>query len=462
MKRVTFLAILILVVIFSGCGKKQSDQTIISAQISNTGGGSFTLTSLKGFEHVINVREDGSFTDTLDIEKGTYYAVYDKTGIQLYLDKGSIVSFVADANDFNNTLHFEGDFSELNNYYAYKSKVTGAIESTFKTTYSLEENAFLNFADSVKQMLLSKFEQVPSVPEYIIPLEKNAIGYYSKSLIGNYPSYHPYMTQNEAYEPSAELTAQLAEPRYDQVADYFYSQDYNVSLLRGVMQKGYELRQSEDSLNQRDAEFKVITQLENDTIRESLLYSFASMTLSIMKEGDRKDYYDRFMTHCTNKIYQEKITELYASLSRLAKGNPSPVFTGYLNYNGGTSSLEDFKGKFVYIDVWATWCGPCKAEIPYLIEIEKQFHGKNIEFVSISVDTESAFQTWRDMIAEKRMGGVQLFADDSFDSDFIKSYEIRGIPQFILLDPQGNIISSQAPRPSEKETLEALLNSLEL
>jgi hypothetical protein len=66
------------------------------------------------------------------------------------------------------------------------------------------------------------------------------------------------------------------------------------------------------------------------------------------------------------------------------------------------------------------------------------------------------------MIAEKKMGGVQLFADDSFDSDFIKAYEIRGIPQFILLDPQGNIVSSQAPRPSEKETLETLLNNLEL
>ncbi len=283
------------------------------------------MTSLSGFEHVINVREDGSFTDTLDIAKGSYYAVFDKTSIQLYLDKGSMISFVADAADFNNTLQFEGDFSELNNYYAYKNKVTREIESNFQTVYSLEENDFLNFADSVKQMLLSKFAQLASVPEEVILLEKNAIGYYSKSLTQDYPSYHPYMTQNEAYEPSAEITAQLKEPLYDQVADYFYSRDYNASLLRGIMQKGYELTQSDDSLNQRDAEFKVITQLENDTIRESLLYSFANMFLSIMKEDDRKDYYDRFMTHCTKKIYQEKITDLYASLSRLAKGNPSPV-----------------------------------------------------------------------------------------------------------------------------------------
>ena len=56
------------------------------------------------------------------------------------------------------------------------------------------------------------------------------------------------------------------------------------------------------------------------------------------------------------------------------------------NYAGETSSLEDFKGRYVYIDVWATWCGPCKKEIPYLKAIEEKFHNRNIEFVSISVD----------------------------------------------------------------------------
>ena len=56
------------------------------------------------------------------------------------------------------------------------------------------------------------------------------------------------------------------------------------------------------------------------------------------------------------------------------------------NQNGETISLSDLKGKYVYIDVWATWCGPCIAEIPSLKKVEKLYHNKNIEFVSISID----------------------------------------------------------------------------
>jgi thiol-disulfide isomerase/thioredoxin len=69
----------------------------------------------------------------------------------------------------------------------------------------------------------------------------------------------------------------------------------------------------------------------------------------------------------------------------------------YLNFKGGNTKLSDFKGKYVYIDVWATWCGPCRAEIPFLKKTEEKYEGKNIAFVSISVDVQKDFdsQSWR-------------------------------------------------------------------
>jgi len=132
-------------------------------------------------------------------------------------------------------------------------------------------------------------------------------------------------------------------------------------------------------------------------------------------------------------------------------GKPSPTFENYENHAGGTTSLADLKGKFVYIDMWATWCGPCKREIPFLKEVEKEFHGKNIEFVSISVDRKNAHETWVNMIKEKEMTGVQLFADNNFQSKFAVDYGVNSIPRFILLDPNGNIVSADAPRPSSPE-----------
>lgn len=147
--------------------------------------------------------------------------------------------------------------------------------------------------------------------------------------------------------------------------------------------------------------------------------------------------------------------------AKLAKGQPSPKFINYTNFNGGTSSLADYKGSYVYMDVWATWCVPCIMEIPYLKKVEKEYEGKNIKFLSISADQPKDEQKWRAMIKDKDLHGVQLLADNAIESEFFMNYFIYGIPRFILLDPQGNIVSYDAPRPSE-ERLKNLFNSLDI
>lgn len=132
----------------------------------------------------------------------------------------------------------------------------------------------------------------------------------------------------------------------------------------------------------------------------------------------------------------------------------------YLNFKGGNTKLSDFKGKYVYIDVWATWCGPCRAEIPFLKKTEEKYEGKNIAFVSISVDVQKDFEKWKKFVDEKQLGGVQLFADQDWNSDFMKSFSINSIPRFILIDPTGKIVSADAARPSSpklQEQLDALL-----
>jgi thiol-disulfide isomerase/thioredoxin len=131
----------------------------------------------------------------------------------------------------------------------------------------------------------------------------------------------------------------------------------------------------------------------------------------------------------------------------------------FVNYKGGKTKLEDFKGKYVYIDVWATWCGPCRAEIPFLQKVEKQYEGKNIAFVSISVDVQKDVEKWKKMVKDKEMGGEQLFADNDFSSDFVKKFAINSIPRFILIDPTGKVVHADAPRPSNPE-LQKELDSL--
>ena len=137
---------------------------------------------------------------------------------------------------------------------------------------------------------------------------------------------------------------------------------------------------------------------------------------------------------------------------------PSALFE-YENQKGGKTKLEDLRGKYVYIDVWATWCGPCRGEIPFLQKVEEQYKGKNIEFVSISIDVAKDHDKWKNFVTDKQLGGIQLLADKDWKSDFIMSYGINSIPRFILIDPKGIIVKGDAVRPSDPK-LQKLLDSL--
>ena len=137
------------------------------------------------------------------------------------------------------------------------------------------------------------------------------------------------------------------------------------------------------------------------------------------------------------------------------EGEPAIDFN-YPDIEGNEISLTSFKGDLVYVDVWATWCGPCKAEIPSLQKLETDYHGKDIAFMSVSLDTDK--EAWEKMVAEKELGGVQLWANGW--SKITKDYAIFGIPRFMLFDANGNIISSDAPRPSSSEIRELLESNL--
>lgn len=166
--------------------------------------------------------------------------------------------------------------------------------------------------------------------------------------------------------------------------------------------------------------------------------------------------------------YRNYLSEAIALRTSLPKGSASPTFEDYENFDGGKTSLSDLKGKYVYVDVWATWCGPCKIEIPALKSLEKQYEDKNIQFVSISIDDdrshgswEAAKSKWKTMVDVESLRGLQLFAPNGWNSDFIRNYKINGIPRFLLIDPNGNIVTADAPRPTDPALIE-LFNELSI
>ena len=154
-------------------------------------------------------------------------------------------------------------------------------------------------------------------------------------------------------------------------------------------------------------------------------------------------------------VHQPILVEAYDNLCRanrkLEKGQPAVSFT-FPDINGKEVSLSDFKGKYVYVDLWATWCGPCNAEIPSLKKLEEEFQGRNIYFVSISCDKSQ--DEWEKFVRERQMGGIQLHMRGN--NKYMEELGNNGIPRFLLIDREGNFIDANMSRPSDPRTLKIL------
>src|SRR5690554_1479838 len=135
----------------------------------------------------------------------------------------------------------------------------------------------------------------------------------------------------------------------------------------------------------------------------------------------------------------------------LSIGKTAPDFT-LTDLDGNEVSLSDFQGKYVFIDFWAAWCGPCREENPLLLEVYKQFAGEDFEIISVSLDqTEEA---WRQAVQEDKLTWTQLH--DPVNS-VASSYMVQSIPNTWLLDKEGNILHKEIRSAELTEILKGLL-----
>ncbi len=138
------------------------------------------------------------------------------------------------------------------------------------------------------------------------------------------------------------------------------------------------------------------------------------------------------------------VTEKFRGLS---PGDKAFDFKFKSNKGNTYFSLADFKGKYILMDLWATWCAPCKAQTPYFKKLAKEFQGENIEFITLSFDKDR--KAWLKYIKEHDLNGINLIVDNGFNSEFSKFYKLTGIPRFILIDSEGKLVDAFAPRPSD-------------
>ncbi|HSZ86117.1 MAG TPA: TlpA disulfide reductase family protein [Puia sp.] len=145
------------------------------------------------------------------------------------------------------------------------------------------------------------------------------------------------------------------------------------------------------------------------------------------------------LSNQTKSSYGGKLLSKEISVIKKATiGNLSPLFN--LNdTNGRVFFLKEFRGKYVLIDFWASWCGPCRAQIPALKTVFEKYKSKKFEILAISLDTDR--DRWINAINDEHFDWVQLSDLKGWTSPVMQSYHITAIPANLLIDPNGKIIA---------------------
>lgn len=451
------ICLITLALVFVSWNKKEADYALISGVITHKSSDWKIVSKDQSFSQTLKIDDQGKFSDTLRVSEGIYFLYDGKNFAKLYIENGAVIVVNADAADFNKTIKFSGKGSEATNYLAVKQQAEDKIMGDQKAFYSLEEASFKAKSKEIKAGLETLLDGIKGISESYKTKEKRNINYSYLAKLDNYEKYHEYFAAKPGFKVSKGFLSELDGLSFENLEDFNFSDDYKKMIVSYYMKQAEKLSKS-GSIAEDVAAIKSIGTISNEKIKNELLFSMAAV--GITTTADLKSYYKEFMAASSNEDNKKTVTQSYNKLLIVDKGQPSPNFINYENNNGGKTSLADLKGKYVYIDVWATWCGPCMAELPFLKKMEEKYEGKNITFVSISVDKASAHGKWEKMILDKKLGGIQLMADKDFESQFIKDYSIMAIPRFIMLDPAGNIISSNAPRPAEEDKIIKLFTEL--
>ena len=347
---------------------------------------------------------------------------------------------------FGERVAITGTGSQVNIYLN-----NGRLKAAKIDDMALGEKAFFLKMDSILNVNLQELDHA-GLSEEINEMEKIRLKYFTCATLPSYPYFHMRIAKDSTYEASLEYWSKLQELivmdasllRYDEFRSFL------VEAVSRVARKQYPESKSLDAVVRY-----VESEVKEPGIAEFLINKNVYAYVERYGLDSADAYCAVFDRYVKSPLLVKNFETLCNRWRKLSVGALSPNFN-CTDLSGKKVSLSDFKGKYVYIDIWATWCGPCQREIPHLQKLEEKYHGKDIYFVSISCDNNK--KAWENRV-RAGLKGIQLHFVNG--DTFMNDYMIKGIPRFILLDKEGKIISVDMSRPSDPKTiakLDELLN----
>lgn len=442
----------------------QKIATTISGQISNPNYPNIILEA-QGEKFNAGI-QNGNFTFNLMLDEPRMYSIsYGRRSGLIYVIPGDQLSLSTSANQFSQVMNFTGDRAVENQYLTEKADKDRKARSMKVKLYKMEEQEFIEATDKdkeAKMLTLENFKLQNEIDPFFAFLMKSEIEYEWANDRLIYPRYHGFYTQNENFQPSPVYydferaidrndPAKLWSPNFTSFISNY--SDWQVTKLI-EKDESFALKDNGRSL----AKFNVIADaFTNEEIKEYLMYTTLKTHIKYEGANGTPELIKLFEERSANQNFKNDIQNDYAIWRGLESGNQAPTFA-YADIDGQVHDMASYKGKYIYVDIWATWCGPCKREIPHLEALQEEYKDNDkILFTSVSIDKDKS--AWERMVKDQNMKGLQLFAEGEWRSSIVRDYKISGIPRFLLIDDQGKIVSANAARPSS-DRIKAQLASL--
>ena len=217
----------------------------------------------------------------------------------------------------------------------------------------------------------------------------------------------------------------------------------------------------EDWKKRNEAASKELRQKKEDYIRENpgSYFSLLSLYDLVNEKQDPDDLTKRYHTltpEWQNSKMGKQLAADIEALRRTAIGKSAPAFS-LPDQNGKTIHLSQFKGKYVLVDFWASWCGPCRGENPNVVKAYNQYHPKGLEILGVSLDDNNYKTAWTAAIRQDGLIWTQVSDLKGFKSEAAQLYAVKSIPQNFLIDPKGVIVAVNLRGEELGKKLEALL-----
>lgn len=455
----------------AACTQTLEEGTQISGRLSNSAG---VVTEFTYFNEFLNndrvvialePNEEGSFAISLDIaQPATGGLRIGRLEMPVYIEPGDDLVVAGDASNPMETIVYSGKGSANNNFLLdYQREIDVVTGDRFIAIRAgqLSPEAFVMFLDSVqdvKSAWLAERGITSSLSAGFVVYFETRIKYerYTKMLD------YPVLFQRANQLPSA---PSVPDGYYAFLNDRGLFDDVNLEnpayvnfLLSYLTHYRQHVVEDVDSgMAPNQLNYHLAAKALDGASRDFVQALMLGRELSYGKMEEAENLYKQFISGNGSEKYKNRIMTIHDNMQKLTSGNPAPDFT-MTDIDGNEVSLSDFRGKVVYLDFWASWCGPCMREMPYFKELKARMADQtDLVFMYLSIDTDR--EAWMNTIDRHDITGIH-FNTPGRERGVPALYNVKWIPSFFIIGRDGNMFDNRPPMPSDPEIDEVLMAAL--